>query len=207
MGNLFQKFLIKIYEGFHADTAKMLIYTSIAGYALSSLAQIAGIAFSSKFSNEQKSFLIPQESGDALANIGTFLAITTMTKKTVSKLFSTGKWGTKSVKDFLNNKPELAKQIGKLNFDVEKYLTNKALLQDYKSCKSLGTTVATIAAGIVSSSIITPLIRNKLAAKRQKQYIANMQTYEKFEKPIVKQEPSFKSSYMYARAYNTNLRI
>jgi len=207
MGNLFQKFLTKIYENFHADTAKMLIYTGIAGYALSSLAQIAGIAFSSKFSNEQKSFLIPQESGDALANIGTFLAITTMTKKTVLTLFKTGKWGTKSVKEFLNSKPELAKRIGNLDFDVEKYLTDKTLLNNYNSCKALGTTVATIVAGIVSSSIITPIIRNNLASKRQKQYIANMHNYEKTEKHTVKSEPAFKSTYMYTRNYNTDLRI
>ena len=72
---------------FRKDASKMLIWTGVAGWTLSSLAQIGAILFNSKLSKEEKSFLIPQELADAAVNIGSFFLVTQVVKRSVSKMF------------------------------------------------------------------------------------------------------------------------
>ena len=59
--SLLQKGMEWIYTNFKKNTAKMLIWTGVAGWGLSSLAQIVAIMINPKISKEQKSFLVPQE--------------------------------------------------------------------------------------------------------------------------------------------------
>ena len=75
MHKFFNNILESLAKNFSQDASKMLIITSAAGWALSSLAQICGILFNPEIDNKQKMFLIPQEIADAAANIGTFLLI------------------------------------------------------------------------------------------------------------------------------------
>ncbi len=70
--------LLKISE---KDASKMLIWTGVAGWTLSSLAQVGAVLFNNKISNEKKSFLVPQEMADAAVNIGSFFLITQAAKK------------------------------------------------------------------------------------------------------------------------------
>ena len=100
MNKPFNKILNWVAEHFKKDTSKMLIWTGVAGWTLSSLAQIGAVLFNPELSKEQKSFLIPQEFADAAVNIGSFFLITQLTKSTVAKLFKTGKFAPQSVKDY-----------------------------------------------------------------------------------------------------------
>ena len=112
------KILTWIADNFSKNASKMLIVTGVAGWTLSSIAQIGAILFNPNISKEQKSFLIPQECADALVNIGSFFAITQLTKMTVSKLFSTGKFASSKVRAFLDKNTSLYKdKIGKIDFD------------------------------------------------------------------------------------------
>ena len=174
MTNLFQSGLNWIAKTFAKDTSKMLIITGVTGWALSSLAQIMGIVFNPKIKDEQKVFLIPQEFSDAIVNIGSFFLVTQITKKIVAKLFSTGKFTTKKVRTFLNeHKDVYGDKVGKLDFDLETALKyeNEALRKSHSNIKNIGTTIATVAAGVLASNIITPLLRNRMASKVQKSYI------------------------------------
>ena len=58
------------------DPSKMLIWTGIIGWGMSSFAQMLGILFNPKVEKEQKSYLLAQEAWDAVANVGAFFAIT-----------------------------------------------------------------------------------------------------------------------------------
>lgn len=161
-------------KNFRKDPSKMLIMTGVAGWGLSSLAQICGIALNKKIPKEQKSFLIPQEIADAIVNVGSFFLITQSAKLITSKLFSTGKWAPKAVREFLNKNKELySNKIGKLDFDLDEVLkTNKTFPKnEYYACKNFYTSVATVGAGILSSNIVTPLVRNYGASKMQKSYL------------------------------------
>ena len=203
MNKMFQTFLEWMYKNFSKDASKMLIFTGVAGWTLSSLAQVGAIIFNNKISNDKKGYLIPQELADAAVNIGSFFLVTLATKKTVAKLFSTGKFACKDVKAFLNKNKELySKKIGKLDFDLDDVLkvTPEFPRDSYYTSKNFGTTLATIGAGVVSSNIITPIIRNSMATKMQKSYLSakeQLATNDSVKAP----EPSFKSLQM---SYNKN---
>lgn len=172
--SLFQKSLEWIYNGFKKDTSKMLVLTGTAGWALSSLAQIAAILVNPKISKEKKSFLIPQEFMDAVVNVGAFFGITMFTKKAISRLCSTGKFAPQKVRDYLSkNKHLYQDKIGKMNFDLDTVLKgdNKFPQDSYYSYKNYVTTLGTIGASILSCNIVTPLIRNATASRVQKRYI------------------------------------
>lgn len=181
MFNPFKSALNWIATHFRKDASKMLIWTGVAGWTLSSLAQISAVMFNPKLSKEQKSFLIPQEFADAAVNIGSFFLITQVAKKSMSKLFSTGKFAPQKVRTYLNkNKGLYGKKVGKLDFDLDEILKKDSLFpkDEYWACKNFGTTIATVGAGIVSSNIVTPIVRNNMASKMQKNYINNKDKYE-----------------------------
>lgn len=174
MPNLFQNGLNWIYKNFKKDTSKMLIVTGTLGWALSSFAQSIAVMANSKISNEKKSFLLPQEFMDALVNIGGFFCLTMLTKKCISKMASTGKITSKTVREFLN-KPEYKDKAGKLDFNLDEVLNNKPELakinESYESYKNFVTTMGTVGASVLSCNIVTPLIRNFTASNVQKTYI------------------------------------
>lgn len=174
MADIKEKLLNFAAGKFGEDISKMLIWTGVIGWTTSALAQIGAIIINPKISDEKKSFLIPQEFADACVNIGAFFLITLLTKKTVAKLFSTGKFASKSVREYLNKNADLYKdKIGKIDFNLDKVMKNdkSAPLKSYNACKNIGTTFATVGAGILSSNIVTPIIRNSMASNVQKQYI------------------------------------
>lgn len=178
MKNVLENVLNWVAENFRKDASKMLIWTGVAGWTLSSLAQVGAVIFNNKISDEKKSFLIPQEMADAAVNIGSFFLITQAAKKITAKLFATGKFAPKAVRAYLEkNKDLYANKVGKLDFDLDEVLKthNDFPKNEYYACKNFGTTLATVGAGIVSSNIITPVIRNNMASKMQKNYIAQKQ--------------------------------
>ena len=163
-----------VFQSFSKDASKMLIYTGVAGWTLSSMAQIGAIWCNPKISNEQKSFLLPQELADAAVNIGSFFLITLSAKKLTQKLFSTGKLAPKSVRAFLDKNKELySEKIGKLDFNLDKVRkSNEEFPKEaYWAYKNFGTTLATVGAGVVASNVVTPILRNKMASNAQKKYI------------------------------------
>ena len=150
-------------------------------------------------SKEEKSFLIPQELADAAVNIGSFFLITQLAKKSASNLFKTGKFAPKTVREFLDkNKKLYGDKVGKIDFDLGKVLEKESpdLVRSYDVFKNFGTTVATVGAGVVSSNIITPILRNKMASNMQKDYIARKRATGELPAEDKKQ-PTFKSSYSY----------
>ncbi len=204
MSNLLNHALEWIAKSFSKDASKMLIVTGVAGWTLSSIAQVGAILFNPNISKEQKSYLIPQELADAVVNIGSFFLITQVTKATVSKLFSTGKFASTKVREFLNQNKHLYKdKIGKINFDLDEIrkIHAKFPTKEYWATKNYYTALATVGAGVVSSNIVTPILRNKMAAKMHKNYV-DMKKSEVEQQP---QQPTFKSTYSLYR--NSGIKI
>lgn len=172
----FQKGLEWVYNNFKKNTATMLVVTGTIGWGLSSLAQIGAVMFNPKIPKEQKSFLVPQEFLDAVVNIGSFFLVTQATKKIISKMASTGKIAPTKVREFLNkNKDLYGDKVGKLSLDLDEVLKNeqKFPTESYYAYKNFATTVGTVGASILSSNIITPVIRNTMASDIQKKYLNN----------------------------------
>ena len=186
--NIFKP-LAKSWDGFKETILKkygeqpgtMLVHTGTLGWILSSLAQIAAIVFNDKIPNEQKVFLIPQEFADAATNILSFYAVTYSGKALASKLVKTGKIRNAKISKFLDSIPNLDKsKIGNWDFDVTKQTGFKTsgIENDFKNFKNGVDVYAGLAGSILSSNIITPVIRNKYASERQRNTLNRMNAYK-----------------------------
>ena len=161
-----------ICKTFKDDTSKMLIFTGALGWVLSSVAQVVGIYANSEISDDKKSFLVPQEIIDGAINALTFIGITTIEKKKIKKMASTGKTTTLSVRNFLKQHPDLEAKVGKWELNLDRVIPkNTYAYKSYCSKKNFITTMGTIDASVLSCNIVTPIIRNAMASKVQKNYI------------------------------------
>lgn len=177
-------YLFKQYSG---DAGKMLLHTATLGWIFSAAGQIFGIATNDKVSKEQKKFLIPQEIADAAINILSFYTVTACIQNFTKKLASSGRIITPEIKKFCHiEKITLGKNsdIGKSILSKIKELettskTNNRLseLNDfydhkYAPFESGLKVIGNVIGAVLSSNIITPLLRNPIAAYKQKQDIA-----------------------------------
>jgi len=170
---IFKTVINKIADTYGNDPGKMLVHTGVIGWALSSMAQVFAIALNDKISKEQKLFLVPQEIADAGVNILSFYLITQSFKSVALKLVNTGKWLPASVKNFL--KDNNVKDVGKKSFDVLKHGNlNKTLESDFNEFRNGIDVIATTAGSIISCNLVTPVVRNEIASRRQKQSLAKI---------------------------------
>lgn len=165
---------------------RMLIHTGVIGWVLSAMAQVAAIAINDKIPKEQKLFLIPQEMADAAVNILSFYAVTQTFQSVAGKLVKTGKWLPAEIRTFLKNS-NLADKVGKKGFDVLKdgHLSSK-LIPKYKGFNAGIDVAATTVGSVLSCNIITPIIRNDIAARRQKKGLSRMNEKNNVENPVQK---------------------
>ena len=179
-----------------ATVSKMgdiIIFTTVAGWMASSAAQIYGIAKNKNYSREQKKYMINQEMFDALTNIGLYFGITKSLTLLSSTLVKTAKLAPKSVINFMN-KNGLMAQRGQLGFDITQvnaFQANDSVRNTYSAFKCFADATAATIGGIISSNIVTPVVRNRIAAYRQNKfkehYAAKTQMAEM--KPVVQSTP------------------
>lgn len=169
-----QKMCDAIASKYSDDIGKMLVHTGVIGWVLSSAAQVTAIVINDKLSKEQKMYMVPQELADAAVNIVSYYAISRTFKSVANKLVSTGKLLPETIRTFLKNS-SVADKVGTLGFDVVKngHLDSKMSTvynKFYKGVDVIGTTLGSI----LSCNIVTPIIRNEIAANKQKKCIAKM---------------------------------
>lgn len=180
LSNLFSDFKTVMYRNYGENPGKMLVHTGVLGWILSSLAQISAVVFNDKISPEQKSFLIPQEAADAAINILSFYVITSSFKSFASKLVSTGKLTTKPIKEGLLKIGIRPSDIGSYKLNIDNIPHVK---KDYKPFKNGVDVIASTIGSIISCNIVTPVLRNKYASKKQKQAIAVMNQNKNIKAP------------------------
>ena len=171
-----------IYKKYSENPGKMLLHTGAIGWVLSSAAQITALWFNDKISPEKKMFLIPQELGDAAVNIISFYTLTSGVKYIGKKLTQTGKIRSKVLDELLRKRGYILdkntvreagkKYAGDWDFNVEKLPEYETELRKaYKPLNNAAEVVTGLTGSIISSNLITPVIRNYYAAKRQKSMI------------------------------------
>lgn len=181
----------KCYKRFSAEPGDLLLLTGTFGWILSSLGQISSIVFNDKISTKQKSFLIPQEGADAVVNIASFFVLTRTFTRFGEGLVKSGKLATNKIRDDLaalaKNHPEIKDKIGQRGFDIRKLPEMDELQPDkfdgkihkhffdlYDGVSFVSSTIGSI----ISSNIITPILRNKYASYRQKDAMAQTKKQE-----------------------------
>ena len=164
-------------RSFGEDPGKMLLHTGTLGWILSSLAQVTAVVFNDKIPKKQKTFLIPQEIADAAINIGSFYIFTNSFTKLANKMVSTGKWRTPAI-DACLKKYDLKKHIGSIDFNIKELANFDEIRPAYKAIASGNAIAASTIGSIISCNIVTPVLRNKYAAHKQKVAIARMEAEE-----------------------------
>lgn len=172
--SLFKNMVNRVALLYGKNPGKMLVHTGIIGWILSSAAQVCAIMFNDKIPKEQKMFLVPQEIADAGVNITSFYLVTQSFKSISTSLVKSGKLLPKSVKDFLIYKGA-GDKLGKLGFDVyDSNLLTPSGIKRFDSFKDGIDVIGTTVGSIISCNLVTPVIRNEIAARRQKKLIAKM---------------------------------
>ncbi len=171
--SLFNGFKTLVAKHYGSNTGKMLIHTGVIGWILSSAAQVAAIVINDKIPKEQKMYLIPQEIADAAVNIVSFYAITQTFSSVAKRLVTSGKLLPKSVKDWMSVKGLLGK-IGNSTSDIYKAGLSASAKKRLDMFKEGVDVIGTTAGSILSCNIVTPIVRNEIAANRQKTGIAKL---------------------------------
>lgn len=184
--SIFDKLKIYLYNKYGNNPGKMLRHTGVVGWAMSSIAQITAIILNDKIPKEQKMFMIPQELADAVVNIASFYFVTSTLTSVAKQAVRCGKILPKNIKDYFTNaiKPSNVKKItrlGKYNFNVEKHLP-KYLKDSYNSFKNGADVIATLFASILSCNILTPILRNIYASKKQQKNISRLNNTQNDDK-------------------------
>lgn len=160
-----------LYKNYGENPGKMLVHTGVLGWVLSSLAQVTAVIVNDKISPKEKVFLIPQECADATVNILSFYLVTNSFKAIGSKLVSMGKLANPAIKSYLQ-KNNLTKKIGKLDFDIAKENTFADISGKYKPFKNGVDVIFSTVGSIISCNLITPVLRNQYASRKQKEIMA-----------------------------------
>ena len=190
----------------------IIVFGSVAGWMASSAAQIYGIATNKNYNKKQKKYMIKQEIFDAGTNIALYLSVTKSFSALSSYMVKTGKLAPKSIVEFMRRNGVMANR-GKDGFDVTqvKDFDKEGLKGLYNSFKCFADTTATIIGGVVSSNIITPIVRNRFAARRQNNYDDNMGSIDTAKKQTT-QKPAINTPRhtfddFRSRTMNGSLRI
>lgn len=178
------------------NNAGFLFITAALGWVLASAAQTVGLMNNKELSKKDKKFLVPQEIADGAANIGMYALVTTNLMKGAEKICKPGKNG----KPFICLKDETGKILD--------YSTN--IEQYAKTGRNLKTGAA-ILGGIISTCILTPIVRNAFGAYMKKK----SEQKQPEEKILLKDnytsrtQPFFTKTYSFPafKSYSGNIKI
>lgn len=169
-----------LYKHYGEEPGKMLVHTGVLSWTLSAAAQVMAIVFNDKISKKEKLFLIPQECADAGINILSFYLVTNAFTNFGTKLVKTGKLTTPLIDKYI--KDNKIKDIGKITTDISKDMPPD-VLNEFKSLKS-GISVLTNTVGsILSCNILTPILRNEYAARKQKEILTKENKNPNLQQP------------------------
>lgn len=158
-----------LYKHYGEEPGKMLVHTGVLSWTLSAAAQVMAIAFNDKISKKEKLFLIPQECADAAINILSFYLVTNAFTNFGVKLVKTGKLTTPVIDKFI--KENKVQNVGKITTDISKNMSGE-VLDEFKSLKSGVSMITNTIGSIASCNILTPILRNEYAARKQKEILS-----------------------------------
>jgi hypothetical protein len=162
------------YDKLAPNLGTMLLWTGTVGWILSATAQVTAVVINNKIPKEQKKFLIPQEMADAAVNIASFVVLTRSFQKFGERLVESGKLTTPVIKKFFTeniSKRDLSKKTFELS-KIPAFQKDKEFQKDFYKFVDGASFIFSTIGSIISCNIVTPLLRNKFAADRQKIYIA-----------------------------------
>lgn len=162
-----------VYKNFTNDPGHFLLVSGAIGWAASCVNQTVAIMINDKIPKEQKYFLIPQEITDGIVNTLLYIGITKSFNVFGKRFVESGRWASPKIRKWLE---EAKKPVCTDNFNITKQQELNPLdskfdekLSDEYFAFSDGIKFAFCTLGaVVSCDFVTPFVRNKIAALRQK---------------------------------------
>ena len=172
----------RIFKAYGESPGSMLVHTGAIGWVLSSAAQISAVIMNNKLSPEQKMFLIPQEAGDAAVNIISFYTLTNGIKHIGSKLTKSAKIRSAAIEKLLEDRGLILHKgqkraagkvyAGDWDFDITKLRNYRFdIAPTFKPFNNGAEVIAGLSGSILSCNIVTPILRNLYASKKQQKMI------------------------------------
>lgn len=207
-----------LYTHYGENPGKMLVHTGVLGWILSSAAQVLAVVVNDKIPAKEKMFLIPQEFADAGVNILSFYLVTNSFTAVGNKLVKSGKLLTPKLKKFVDE--QKIQELGKVTTDISSNMTGD-IRDHFMKFKGGVSIIASTLGSILSCNIITPVLRNQYAARKQKEIMAMKdkngnemsapEAVKKASKPFTIRPLSMadyqKLAYMKFSGNSTNMRI
>ena len=201
----------------HVDSAStMLVFMGIIGTITSSIAQQIGIRVNPNIPDDKKSFLINQEEKDCMLSAGLTWLTGTGSKKLVMKLTDNGFLLNDKIRTVADNiawkhgmtHRELAKSgfykvkgdLPNLNICMPQF---KNLKRDFRRCQEGLSVIAAVGAAILTTNLIVPILRNKLARPAKPKQDTTLSNYL-INRPANKLIQTYKPTYSNS---NPNLKI
>lgn len=155
-----------------SDMASFMYATSIIGWVLSSAAQIVGIKLNKNYSKTEKDYMVKQEYGDVLANVLSYVFITTPIMALIGNLVKTGKYTTKNIAKHIAD----LEGVRKWGFDTGESIKNLKLTTserhnlscEYRQFSDTLRTIGAFTGGVLSCSFAAPIMKNVFASLRHK---------------------------------------
>lgn len=217
------------FDKFGKNPGEFLLVSGMIAWAASCVNQLVAILINKKIPKEQKYFLIPQEITDGIVNVILFAVFTRSFTRVGERLVETGRLLTPKLRKTLVEDFKLGDKLGKVDFNIKDISqmneTNKEAFKeefssDFKKFSAGITFTFSTIGSIISCDFVTPFVRNKIAANRQKKALARdkeLLDLQKAHTPILpaqndiktpeKDKSETKLAYYTNTPYNSNGRM
>lgn len=178
--------LISKFAEYNLDNpANFLKLTGAFGAFISCVCQTTALAINKSVPAKEKKFLIPQEITDGAINVSIYLVLASIFKGIGESLVDNAKILPKYLPESLRNPKEIKRllEVENLPKDIAKFA------DPIKRHKKGMAVLTSIVGSVIAANIVTPLIRNKIAAQVQKKLAEERGS-------VVTQLPSVATNYL-----------
>lgn len=217
------------FDKFAKKPGEFLLIAGTIGWAASCVNQLVAILINKEIPKEQKYFLVPQEITDGIVNVILFAVCTRSFTRIGERLVETGRMLTPKLRKTLVEEFKLSDRLGKTDFNIKeipqmneinKETFKEEFSSDFKKFFAGVSFAFSTFGSVVSCDFVTPFVRNKIAAGRQKKALARdkeLLDLQKAYTPILpaqnditapeKDKPETKLAYYTSTTYNLNGRM
>ncbi|MCQ2788807.1 MAG: hypothetical protein MJ229_00365 [bacterium] len=165
----------------NCNVSNLFIWTTIISNATSCAAQCFGIKKNPQNDDKRKSFLTKQEIAECGLNIASYFIFSKGFEKGAKNLVSSGKVLSKKIVNLAAKNNIDITDFKKVSQSLDGKVTDnlKVLKNDYDCFKQGVGLVGTISGGLLSTTLVVPVLKNTIATQIQKKQDKKALSYDK----------------------------
>lgn len=165
----------------NCNVSNLFIWTTIISNATSCAAQCFGIKKNPQNDDKRKSFLTKQEIAECCLNIASYFIFSKGFEKGAKNLVSSGKVLSKKIVSLAAKNNIDITDFKKVSQSLDGNITDnlKVLKNDYDCFKQGVGLIGTISGGLLSTTLVVPVLKNTIATQIQKKQDKKALSYDK----------------------------